>query len=176
MRWLSFFILAYLVLGVQLGIGAFVQVYGAGPNLPLLAVVFVALNAPAATAALAGVAMGLMQDVATAGPLGLFAFGYGLAAAAIARAAEFVRRGHPLTQTAMTLGSGLGVGMLLLVHERVRPTDGSATPGVVVGSLARVSAGTVGVSTLYTTLLAPIGVGLLQRFQKAFAFARRNRV
>ena len=47
MRWISFFILAYVALGLQTGISAAMQWRHAGPNIVLLAVVFIAMNAAA---------------------------------------------------------------------------------------------------------------------------------
>ena len=46
MRWLSWFILAYLALGLQSGLGSYIAWEGVPPNLVLIAVIFVALNAP----------------------------------------------------------------------------------------------------------------------------------
>ncbi len=46
MRWLPYFILAYVALGVQVGLGHYVSYKGAAPNLVLVAAVFIGLNAP----------------------------------------------------------------------------------------------------------------------------------
>ena len=41
MRWLTYFILAYVIVGLQIGLGDYVRYQGAAPNLVLLAVIFI---------------------------------------------------------------------------------------------------------------------------------------
>ena len=165
MRWPAYFLLAYVMVGVQIGVGAYAQVRGVGPDLVLLVVVFVALHAPRAEAVVGGLLLGGMQDLVTLQPLGLFAAAYGLTAAAVTRAAPDVRRGHPLTHVAMALGGGAITGVLLVVHDHVHP--GSAA--------ARVGPRVAAVSALYTAVLAPFVIGPLDRLNRLFGFGPPNR-
>src|SRR5580704_2075808 len=116
MRWASYFILAYLILGVQLGMAAHVQYRGSGPNLALLVVVFISLNAPMDEAFLGSFLLGALQDLVTLEPMGLYAFSYGLVALLVARVAQVAHREHPLTQFFVTLAGGIITGFLLWIH------------------------------------------------------------
>src|ERR1700749_2562039 len=80
MRWLTYFILAYLTLGLQIGLAGHIALGGARPNLVLLAVIFIAINAPRDAALLGCFVLGLLQDLTTQQPLGIFALSYGLVA------------------------------------------------------------------------------------------------
>lgn len=171
MRWIPFFILAYVVLGLQLGLGPFVSVKGAVPNLPLLAVVFVVLNAPRDAGLLGAFLIGLGQDLLTTQPLGLFALTYGLVGLLVSGARQSAYGDHPLTHGFLTLGAGLVTAVLLYVHALIRPPgghaladDGSALPALGVALLPLLS------SALYTALLAPIVLGLLSRAKPLFGF------
>ena len=73
MRWITYFILAYVILGLQIGAGPFLRFQGASPNLVLLAVIFITMNAPRDAALLGAFSLGVMQDLLTAQPPGLFA-------------------------------------------------------------------------------------------------------
>src|SRR5687768_15200573 len=97
MRWLTYFILAYLALGLQVGLGDYVSYLGAGPNLVLLAVIFIAINAPRDAALLGCFGMGLMHDLLTHQPLGLFGLSYGLVGMMASGTHQVVYREHPLT-------------------------------------------------------------------------------
>jgi rod shape-determining protein MreD len=170
MRWASYFILAYLMLGVQLGMAAHVQYRGAGPNLGLLVVIFISLNAPIDEAFLGSFLLGAVQDLVTLEPMGLYAFSYGLTALLVGRLAQVAYREHPLTQIFMTLAGGMVTGLLLWIHAWIHPMgmavleNGVAVPGV------RLSGRIIAVSVLYTAILAPLVLGALQRMAALFAF------
>src|SRR3954453_12422463 len=97
MRWLPFFILAYVVLGVPGGIGSFVRLKGAELNLGLIAAVFVAANAPREPALLGAFFIGLFQDLLSLQPLGLYALSYGLVGLLVITARQVAYGDHPLT-------------------------------------------------------------------------------
>ena len=80
MRWPIYFILAYFAVALQIGIGSHFTVWGARPNLVMIAVVFIAMHAPRDAALLGCFALGIMQDLTTADPsrLGLYGLAYGL--------------------------------------------------------------------------------------------------
>ena len=176
MRWPAYFLLAYLTIGVQLGVGGVAPVRGVGPDLVLLAVVFVSLNAPPADAMVGGVVLGAMQDLVTLQPFGLFAFAYGGVAWLVGRSAEHVRRGHPLTHVAFGLLGGVVTGVVLVVHDWVRPVGPAVvSAGEVVVRTVRIGPRTVAVSAIYSALLAPVVIGLLTRMQRLFGFEPGHR-
>lgn len=153
------------MLGFQLGLGSFAAYRGVSPDLLLLVVIFISLNAPQQEAMLGSFLLGAMQDLITLQPMGLFAFSYGIISMLVSAAGESVRRTHPLTQIAMTfLGSSL-MGMLLIVHDYFRPIDGTVRIGPRVAT----------VMVIYTTMLSPLVIGLLQLFHGLFAFDSDSR-
>src|SRR5436305_14664380 len=110
MRWLPFFILAYVMLGVQVGLSGFDQVYRGRPNFVLLAVVFIAVNAHRDAGLLGCFLLGLMQDLLTQSPLGLNAMAYGAIGMLVIGLQEVVYREHFLTHIALGLAGGLRYG------------------------------------------------------------------
>ncbi len=63
MRWPPFFILAYIVLGMQIGLSGIVNVHGAKPDFVLMAAIFIALNASRDPALLGCFILGLLRDL-----------------------------------------------------------------------------------------------------------------
>jgi rod shape-determining protein MreD len=175
MRWVSYFILAYLILGVQLGLAAHVQYRGAGPNLGLLAVVFISLNAPIDEAFLGSFLLGALQDLVTLEPMGLYAFSYGLVALLVSRLSQVAHREHPLTQFFMTLAGGIVTGILLWIHAWIHPNGMALLEASVAVPTVRLSGRTIAVSILYTSILAPFVLGALQRMAPPFAFKPLSR-
>src|SRR5947207_550080 len=121
MRWLAYFILAYMILGLQAGMSAYVQFRGAAPNLVLLAMLFIALCAPRDAALLGAVGLGLMQDMLTQQPLGVYAFAYGLIALMVVPCQTMVYAEHPATHVMAALVGSVICSMLILVNGYVRP-------------------------------------------------------
>lgn len=176
MRWLIYFILAYLILGIQLGLGSYIAFRDVSPNLLVLLVVFISLNAPREEALLASFLLGGLQDLITLQPLGLFAFSYGIVALAVCWLAESVRRSHPLTHLSLTFMATMIVGMLLLVHDLISPVGPAGKyGGTVVLKGIRIGPRVVIVSAAYTTLLAPLVIFLLQGFNRLLSFDQTNR-
>ena len=178
MRWLTYFILAYVAVGVQVGLRGYVDIKGAEPNLVLLVVIFVAVNAAKEAALLGAFMLGLMQDLLTIQPLGVWAVCYGLVAMFVISTHEVVYREHPLTHFSLALMGGILCAMVLLVHGLIYPLiwgrgmtpsahnpERVVTPGAGVGKLFA--------GVLYTAVLAPFVLGVLLRVKKAFAFKRR---
>ena len=85
MRWLSYFILGYLAVALQIGLAPYLAYRGAVPNFVLLAAIFIAVNAPREAALLGCFMLGAMQDLVTQQPPGLFAFSYGLVSLLVSR-------------------------------------------------------------------------------------------
>ena len=185
MRWLTYFILAYLALGIQAGLGDYLSYQGAAPNLVLLAAIFVAINAPRDAALLGCFGMGVMQDLLTQQPPGLFGLAYGLVGLMVAGTNQVVYREHPLTHFSMALAGGIAVAIVLLVHSWIHPPGARGTVWIggagpapatqVTVDAVRLSPATEFTRALYTAVLAPVVLGLLQRVKKAFAFQPSRR-
>jgi rod shape-determining protein MreD len=177
MRWLAYSILAYVAIALQIGLGPLLRWRGAQPNLVLLAAVFVALNAPRDAALLGCFIMGLLQDLLSQQPPGLFALSYGLTAVLATAAHHVVAREHPLTHFIVALAGGLVTAAVLLLHAWVHPASPAAfaPDGVSRLGAVRPSAGVEFTRVMYTALLAPVAVGLLQRSRRAFAFQPQRR-
>lgn len=175
LRWFIYFILAYLILGIQLGIVPFVGFRGVSPNLVPLLVIFICLNAPRGEALLASFFIGAMQDLISLQPLGLFAFSYGVVALLVCWLAESVRPAHPLTHLSLAFMATMVVGMLLLLHDLIRPVLPAAVYGGTVVKALRIGPRVVAVSAIYTTLLSPLVIFLLQQSNRLFALDPRRR-
>jgi rod shape-determining protein MreD len=165
MRWLSYFILAYLALGVQLALSGYIEIGGAGPNFVLLVVILLAVNGAREQALLGSFFLGLMQDLLTLHPMGTWAVAYALVAMFVLSTQEVVYREHPLTHFFLALLAGILCGVVLTFHAWVYPLlHKGSTPGTATGVFA---------SAVYTAVLAPIVLGVLQRMKGAFGFRRR---
>ena len=177
MRWLAWSILAYVAIALQIGLGPFLRYKGAQPNLVLLAALFIALNAPRDAALLGCLCMGVLQDLLTQQPPGLFALSYGLTAMLAVSVHQVVYREHPLTHFLLALVGGLLTMLVLLVHGWVHPAAPRtvAPDGVTLLPAIRPSAGLEFVRVIYTAALAPVVIGLLQRSKKVFAFQPQRR-
>ena len=169
MRWLPYFILAYIALGVQSGLGAYAQVGRATPNFVLLAAVFIAVNAKRDAALLGCFILGLMQDLLTSSPLGLWALAYGAVGLFVVSTQEVVYRDHFLTHFSLGLAGGLISGAVVLLHGLVYPMLHPAWRLGRPGIMALIA------SAFYTALLAPLVLGILQRAKKVFGFRPSRR-
>jgi rod shape-determining protein MreD len=166
MKWLSFCILAYIALGVQVALSGYIEVGGAAPNLVLLAVIFLAVNGTREQALLGGFFLGLLQDLLTLHPMGTWALAYALVSMLVFSMQEVVYREHPLTHFFLALLGGILCGMVLTAHGVVYPLlHKGSNPGAAVGLFG---------GALYTAVLAPIVLGILQRMKSAFGFRRRT--
>jgi rod shape-determining protein MreD len=171
MRWSIYFILAYITLGLQTGIARAMQVNSAGPNLVLLAVVFIAMNAPRDAALLGGFLLGALQDLTTQGTMGLYAFSCGLIAMFVNGARGLSRRDHPATQFSLTLGAGLMLAVVLAIHGWLRPAGAATTEAGIQLPAVRLAILPLFYSAIYSAILAPIVLGILQRMKRVFRFA-----
>lgn len=174
MRWISYFILAYVMVGLQMGLAGAMQVHGARPNLVLIAVVFIALNAPRDAALLGAFILGAMQDLTSQGALGLYAFSYGVVALMVVSTQQVALRNHPLTHVAMVLIGGMITALVLTLHAWLRPPPMSELIG---GAHAiRPAVGPFFSSAVYSAVLAPILIwGILQRMRGLFHFQSSRR-
>lgn len=161
MRWYAAVILAYVLLGAQLGMGGHWGFDSFGANLPMVAVIFICLNAPREPALTFCLVLGLIQDLLTGDRPGIHAFAYGLVGLFTTSAARVVFRDHPVTHIVCTF-----VGQILL----------SAT--VLAASLVHhthpPAASLLGAS-LYTAALAPLVIFFLERIKPFFGFTSPDR-
>ena len=175
MRWISLFILAYLAVGLQVGVSPFVSYHGAAPNLGLLAVIFIAINAPRDVALIGCFMVGIVQDLVTQQPPGLFALSYGLVALFVTGTQQAVYREHPLTHFSMALAGGMLTMMLLVLHSWLRPAAPRVRTANAILPAIHLSLTTQLTQVLYTALLAPLVLGVLQRFRGTFRFQPAKR-
>jgi rod shape-determining protein MreD len=161
MRWFPVLVLAYVAIGIQAGVSGEVRVHGFGPNLGLLVIVFIALNAPRESALLACVLVGGMQDLATQQAPGLFALSFGLVGWLIVGMQNVVYREHPLTHTTLVLIGGIISGMVIWIHGRVVVPRESIT--LLLGT------------AIYTAILATPALWALQRSRRAFGMRMQRR-
>jgi hypothetical protein len=83
---------------------------------------------------------------------------------------EIVYPDHPLTHFSLTLLGGILAGVVLTAHGMIYPLLHGREHGVG-GVLAATYFG----SALYSAILAPLVLGVLQRMRRAFAFKQRKR-
>jgi rod shape-determining protein MreD len=176
MRWFTFFLLAYFAVGFQTGVARAASVHGAAPNLVLLAVVFIAMNAPRQAALGGAIFLGALQDLTTQGTMGLYAFSYGLVGLFIVAAQQAVYREHPLTQFSITLIAGIITAMVLAIHGWIRPPDiGRPLDPGEVATVLSAPVLPLFYSALYSAILAPIFIGILQKSSRVFRFQSARR-
>jgi rod shape-determining protein MreD len=166
MRWISYFILAYVALGCQVALRGFFEVRDSAPNLVLIVVIFLAVNGGREPVLLGAFLLGLMQDLLTLHPLGTWAVIYSVVAMFVLSTQEVVYREHPLTHFSLALTGGIIAGVVLTIHGWLYP---------MLHGRDTAQAGVVGffLSAVYTAVLAIFVLGVLQRMKKAFAFRRR---
>lgn len=175
MRWLSYFILAYVTLALQAGIARAMQWDGAEPNFVLLSVVFIALNAPRDVALLGCFLLGFMQDLTSQGTMGLYAFCYGVLTLLILAVRQGVYRRHPLSHFALVLVGGATTAIILAIHGWVRPPP---APAMAAGQALRTIHPAVlplFYTAIYSAILAPLIIGGLQRLHGLFHFQSTRR-
>jgi rod shape-determining protein MreD len=162
MRWLSFFILAYVCLGLQQGLAPAMDFNGAIPDFVLAAVVFVALFAPRDTALLASFILGLLRDLSGNGTLGLYAFIYAMVGMMVVGARWTMdRKRHGMHFAMVFLGAVLAA-IILAVHGWVHPREHGVKMPVLPLFFSAVNSAIVGV----------IMIAILQRIAWAFHFRR----
>ena len=159
MRWISFFILAYVALGVQLGLAGAADIQGAGVNVVMLAAIFIALNVPRDEALLGCFLLGLMQDLLTLQPLGVWAVAYTIVGMFVISTQEFVYREHPLTHITLGLGGGLLSGAVRWLHAWLYAA-------IHHQETATVSVKTVLLGAILSAAAAPVVLWALQRGRK----------
>ncbi|HET6247017.1 MAG TPA: rod shape-determining protein MreD [Tepidisphaeraceae bacterium] len=176
MRFAAYFFLTYFMLGLQVGISRYITIHGAAPNLALLAVIYISLNAPRNAALLGSFAIGLTQDLLSAQTPGLYAFSYGLVAMMTVGLHHLVKRTHPITHLTVALIGGLITAFVLLLHSLIHPAAAAfVSEGHGKLSAVRIPAGTEFVRVLYTAAIAPLVLYGLDKIRGVFAFQAQGR-
>lgn len=166
MRRLPFFILAYVALGLQIGAGEYLKWADARPNLVLVAALFLALYLPRDAALLGCFSLGLVQDLVSQHPPGLYALSYGLTAMFVSPLTHVVNRDHPLTHLGLAAAGGFVTAVVLALHAWFRTSPGATVRGPLAPLFA---------AALYTAVLAPAVLWGLLRFRRVFAFPGGHR-
>lgn len=175
MRWLSYGIVCYLALGIQLGWASFASQAGAVPNLPLLIAVFMAATAPRQGALLGCFFLGLAQDACSLQPLGIFALSYTLLALIVTSAVHLMRREHLLTHVLLTLMGGVIVIIISWLGRHMAPAQPPIElPGAALLNPLPIDVGGNFRGLAYTTLLSPVVLGILIRVAFLFDTPRRQ--
>ncbi len=118
MRWLTFFLLAVVVLTLQSAVGPRLTLLGARPDWLLVVVVFLALYAPAQDAVLGAALIGLGGDLLSIERLGLLILSYVLAALGVVVVREHVFKSAHTTRFILTLIVGLALRLGWTVYYR----------------------------------------------------------
>src|SRR5512147_653535 len=121
MRWISYFILAYLIVAIKVGLGGFINWGQANPNLVRCAAVFVAVNARREEALIGAFGLGLLQDLFTQQPPGLYAFSYALLGLFVVGTQPVVYAEHPLTHFFLALAGAVLTNAVVFFNEWAYP-------------------------------------------------------
>lgn len=148
MQW-PLIILAYVMLALQIGVAPYVALHGAGPNLPLIAVLYVAVQSRRDRGLMGCFFIGLLQDLLSAQPPGVFALAYGLVAMLAGNFRPMLLRRQVIASVAVALAGGLITAMVLLLH------------GWIQGP--RIAAGVEFTRAIYTAALTPIIFWMVDR-------------
>lgn len=159
MRILSWFILVYLVLGLQSGLSPYILINDAAPNLVLPIIIFLALYVPREPALLGAYIIGLMQDVISEEPLGMHALVYGVVALFVRTTQPLLHREHWMTQLLLALGGG-ALHATLVTLACLNPAANMDRPPFDL----------LLTTVLYTAALAPLMLHALHRVRGVFAF------
>src|SRR6185437_17015313 len=116
MRWPACLFLAYLFVGIQIGGAEYLRIGAARPDLVLLAVIFIAIHAPRDAALLGAFTIGIIQDLVSLNPLGVFALAYAMVGMFVVSTQELVYKAHPVTHFTLGLAGGLLCGMVVAIH------------------------------------------------------------
>jgi rod shape-determining protein MreD len=157
MRWIGFILLIALAAVIQTTVVSWIRIHRIGPDLLFLVAVYYLLQAPPAEALLAAWAAGLTLDLFSDVRVGTFALSFGLVGLAVIRIREMLFKDHPLTQLVVALvGCGLSQILARAITALLEPSLQWGLADVLLGALY---------TALYTAILAPYGLWLLDRFR-----------
>jgi rod shape-determining protein MreD len=152
LRWLSFILLAYVMLGLQVGLYAFAPI-----NFVLIAVVFIVVNATREPAVIACFILGVLHDlIVGAGPIGQYALAYCCVALLVAGDERAIASDHPATHFLVTLFGSIIVAIVLKIL--------SVWHGIGTSILTDLLTG------FYTAIAAVVVLYVLSKLRKKFRF------
>ena len=160
MRWLSFSILAVVVLTLQSALIPRIELFGARPDLILVVTVFFAMHAGRRHAVLVAWLLGMTADLMTIERFGLLALSYALIAMTVASVRDFLFRYNAFSQIVVTAAASLLIGAGWLFYRRVLFDPGVALVGDMVVTLI--------LTPIYTGLTAPPIHGIMLALLRAF--------
>ncbi len=147
MRWLSFSILAVVVLTFQSALAPRIEVFGARPDLILVVTVFFAMHARRRDAVLTAWLLGMLADLMTIERFGLLSLSYALIAMSVASVRDYLFRYNAFSQLVVTAAASLLIGVGWLFYRRLLFDPGAALVGDIVVTLI--------LTPIYTGLAAP---------------------
>jgi rod shape-determining protein MreD len=157
-RWFTFIVLAYFMLGLQIGLGGIAQIGSGQINFVLIAATFIAINARRDPALIACFTLGFLHDLVGVAPLGTYALAYSMIAWLVEGTDRALSPEHPFTHWVVTLFGGVVTAILVYVHGHVA-SYGVATP---------LWPGLLG--AFYSALAAVPVLWALGKFRKRFRF------
>ncbi|HNQ23541.1 MAG TPA: rod shape-determining protein MreD [Phycisphaerae bacterium] len=164
MRWLSFAVLAVLVLSLQGALAPRLEVLGLRPDWALVIVVFLALYATPRSALIGAWVLGAGADLMTLERPGLLSLTYVLLAWGIAGLREYVFRARPDTQFLLTLGAAAAAQAAWVLYRALVYAEPGFGPG---GALLEILGGAA-----YTAIWAPPVHAILLRRAGLFGLRR----
>ena len=131
MNWIAFVVIAYVCVGLELGLRPILDLGGGGaPSFVVPLMVFVALGAPHVATLWAALALGLLIDLTSplafqersgeAWVIGPYAIGYVLAAQVMLSLRGVVVRKHPLTLAGLALVASLVIHVCVTFLHSIR--------------------------------------------------------
>jgi rod shape-determining protein MreD len=163
-RWLTFIVFAYLMLGLQTGLGALADVGPAWVNFPLIAAVFIAVNARRDPALIACFVLGLLHDLLGESSLGVYALAYCLVAWLIEGTDRALSPDHPFTHFVMTLFGGGVTAVVVYLQGHLALSD-AVQPVPFWPLLA---------TAFYSACVAVPALWAVGKFRKRFKFRRQS--
>ncbi len=164
MRWVTFLVLAVLVLTLQSVVAPRLELLGARADWLLVVVVFFAFHAPPRDAVLGAWVLGACADLMTVERFGLLALSYGLAGVAVTSVREYLFCRRPITQFVVTLSVCLLLRLAWLLYRRMLYDPASSL--VVDVAIDVVTA------SVYTAAWAPVWHAVLGRMPRTFGLPR----
>jgi len=166
MRWLTFAILAVVLLTLQSTVAPWFEVFRARPDWLLVTVVFLALYARAGDAVIASWVIGVCADLMTIERFGFLAVSYALAALLVILVREYLQRYRIRTQFVVTLAVCLLLQTAWMVYRRsaYRPT--ASIPADWLGGSVFTS--------VYTAAWAPLIHKALLGFSRPLGIVHRR--
>jgi rod shape-determining protein MreD len=164
MRWLTFAILAVLVLTLQAAVAPRLELFSARPDFLLVVVVFLSLYAPSRDAIAAGWILGACADLMTIERFGVIALSYGLTAMIVTSLREYLFRYRVMTQLVAALTACLLVrtAWTMYYHLLYEAREPMLSDWLIGGVIASV----------YTAALAPFAFRVLLGLSRSLGIAR----